>query len=122
LAIVTKVDLYRDNAAVAGQMSRTLNDLRLLAGKRLRGGAILERGATFRPRRIADATIGLTYTTRARGFNVYVTRVGFRHGRLLAAVSEARADSTNVNATVVSFARTLEARITGVLSGENRVG
>jgi hypothetical protein len=36
-------------------------------------------------------------------------------------VYEARADAKNVDATVISFAQTLEDRIKGVLSGSIRV-
>ena len=116
LGIGSDVDVFRDSAAAAGQMARSLGDLRALTGKRLRGGALLVRGAEFRVPRIADASHGMALTARIEGFDLHVTQVAFRRGRLLAGAFEIRAGSGNANAAVDSLARRLDGRIERVLA------
>jgi hypothetical protein len=118
--IGANVALYRDSAGAAGQLTKSLDDLRTLAGKPIKLGATLVRSATFRVGRIADSAAGARFDVRINGFPVYYTMVSLRHGRLLASVYEARADSKNVDAAVISFSQTLDNRIKDVLSGRIR--
>jgi hypothetical protein len=93
----TDVDLYRDNAGAAAHLTRSLDDLRALVGKPIKGGATLVRSATFRVGKIADDAGGLRFEVRITGFSIYYTSAWLRRGRLLAGVFEARADPKNVD-------------------------
>jgi hypothetical protein len=119
--VSTSVDLYRDSAGAAGQLTKSLDDLRALVGKPIKDGATLVRSATSHVGRIADGAAGTRFEIQIDGFPIYYTGVGLRHGRLLAGVFEARADPKNVDATVISFSQTLEDRIKSVLSGRIQV-
>jgi len=94
--------------------------LRALVGKRVRDGAILERGAAFRLPRIGDAADGIRFEISIKGLHIYYTEVAFQYGRLLAEVSEARADPRNVDTALIAVSRALEGRITRVLTGKIR--
>jgi hypothetical protein len=71
--IGTNVNLYRAKAAAARHMTMSVNDSRELVGKPLKEGAVLERSATFRRRRIADEAAGATFDIRIEGFT-FITR------------------------------------------------
>lgn len=120
LNIVTGVGLYSDKAGPAAGMARGMRDLRALVGKRVRDGAILERGAAFRLPRIGDAADGIRFEISIKGLHIYYTEVAFQYGRLLAEVSEARADPQNVDTALIAVSRALEGRITRVLTGKIR--
>ena len=120
LVLGSDVDLFRDDRGAEGQLRRSSNDFRALVGKRLKGGATLVRGASFSPAKIGDAATGRRFKVRIKGVSIYITQVGFRHGNLLAGVFEERADPRNLDAEMISFARALDNRITGVLSGRMR--
>ena len=117
LVLGSDVDLFRDDRGAEGQLRRSVDDLRALVGKRLKGGATLVRGATFSPAKIGDAATGERFEIRIKGISIYITQVGFRHGDLVAAVFEERADPRNLDAKMISFARVLDGRIRRVLNG-----
>lgn len=120
LNIVTEVDLYRHKTDPAKLIAKGLSDLRALVGKRVRGGAILRRSASFRLPRIGDGAVGIRVEVSIKRFHVYYTEVVFRRGRLLAHAIEARADARNVDTALTALSRALESRIQGVLTGEIR--
>jgi hypothetical protein len=120
LNVVTEVDLYRNKTGPATAMAKGLSDLRALVGKRLKGGALLKRAATFHPPRIGDATNAIKFEVEIQSLHVYYTEVAFRYGRLLASASEARADPHNVDTALIAYGQALESRIKGVLTGKIR--
>src|SRR5262245_38552058 len=120
LNILTEVELYRNKAGPASVMAKGISDLRALVGKRIRGGAILERGAIFRVPRVGDAADGIRSEIGIKGLHVYYTEVSFRDGRLLADATEARADPQDVEPALIALSRTLESRIERVLTGKIR--
>jgi hypothetical protein len=118
LKIDTEVDVFRRDAAATALLTRSLTDLRTLLGKKLNGGGRLERESTFPMPRVADASAGFAFQVGIEGFHLYFTEVVFRYGRLLARVSEARADARNIKTALISSADMLEQRIKAVLAGQ----
>jgi hypothetical protein len=122
LQVASDVELYRDTAAAAGQLTRVVSDCRARVGKPIKDGAMLERCASFPLQRIADGAAGLRYEIRVKGLHVYYTQVLLRRGRLLALVVEARADPKDMDARLISFAQGLADRIKDILSAGIRTG
>jgi hypothetical protein len=118
--VVTEVDLYRNASGPTTRLGQGVRDLRGLVGKPLKLHTRLDRVATFPVRGIGDAAVGSRYVIEGQGVHVYFTQVGFRRGPRLASTTEERADSKNVDAAVISLARSLDHRIQGVLSGKIR--
>jgi hypothetical protein len=118
LQLSNYVDVYRDATLAEDQRVRSVEHYRALVGKTLKGGAVLESSTRFSVEHVGDAATGLELSIRIKGFRVAYTTVGFRYGRLLAAVTEARADRKNVDETVASLAEALRGRIKDVLAHE----
>ncbi len=115
--IVTRIDLWRDDASAARSVARLLSDLRRLRGKAV-GGFTLKT-ATFRVPRLSAAggvrdAVGVRDSGQGRA-GMYYTHVQFRLGRLIASVEVIRADTKNTEGKAISLASALAKRIRGVL-------
>jgi hypothetical protein len=119
LVIDTLVELYRSSADVSRQMQRSVTDLHAFVGKPVKAGATLIRDGTFAVPNVGDAADGITPTFRFQGFRIYYTVVDVRLGRVLASVTEGRADDKDVRADAVALAKKLAARVRRVAAGKS---
>jgi hypothetical protein len=115
--IVTRIDLWRDDASAAHSVARLLSDLRRLRGKPV-GGFTLKT-ATFRVPRLGSAdgvrdAVGVRDSGQGRA-GMYYTHVQFRLGRLIASVEVIRADTKNAKRKAILLASALAKRMRGVL-------
>ena len=117
LKVGTLVESFRNKAAVAAAMTKTIDDLERLEGKPLEVGGTLERVRIFRARGFRDHAVALSLVIDLGGARAYVTEIGFRVGRLAAVAVVTRADASDALALTTAIAQRLEARINRVLAG-----
>jgi hypothetical protein len=115
--VSSSVDLFRDSDAAAAGLQRSLQQA--VADDPSVGFKVLS-SQTFTPPDLGDAAVGVRIRAKFGEVDLWVTGVEVQHGPLLASVGVMRTDAAPANATAIALARTLSARVQGVLAGRVR--
>jgi hypothetical protein len=112
--VSSSVDLYRDSTAAAAGLERTLQQA--VADDPSVGFKVLS-SERFVAHGLGDAAAGVRVKAKFGHVRLWLTGVEVQRGSLLASVGVMRTDARPANATAITLAHVLTARVDGVLAG-----